>query len=422
MNVRRHHRLLALGAALALALTACSGDTTAEDPSPDGGDTGTDDATDDDDGDGEPIRIGVLTSFTGPFTPWGLQAFDGMQMAAEEINAQGGVDGRPIELVEADDQNNPEEGVTAFERMIEQDGVVAAGGVISSDVGLATARVAEELEVPLFLVKSGAASILTQDSRHTFRTCLAAAPMVVQPYVQYVQQEGMTRVGAIIADYAWGQSIREALEAQFAELDDVELQLEVAPVGETDFSTYLRSLEGLDPEIIIATGHPPGSGSITLQATDQGFDVPVTGPDGPLVSVMEGIGEAAHDRYTDYDCANFEDEEYIELATRFAESSDLGFMDDDAVAGYGIVTMVAEAVAEVGDDPAAVSEYLHANEFELPGYSFTMAWTEWGELAQAQPVISIIRGQEPPEGVNPGADWYPEVLIVSDPLEPHVPE
>lgn len=427
MNVRRHHRLLALGAALALALTACGGDTTAEDPSPDSGDTGTGDATDGEatDGDaaeGEPIRIGVLTSFTGPFTPWGLQARDGMQMAADEINADGGVDGRPIELVEADDQNNPEEGVTAFERMIEQDGIVAAGGVISSDVGLATARVAEELEVPLFLVKSGAASILTQDSRHTFRTCLAAAPMVVQPYVQYVQQEGMTRVGAIIADYAWGQSIREALEAQFAELDDVELQLEVAPVGETDFSTYLRSLEGLDPEIIIATGHPPGSGAITLQATDQGFDVPVTGPDGPLVSVMEGIGEAAHDRYTDYDCANFEDEEYIELATRFAESSDLGFMDDDAVAGYGIVTMVAEAVAEVGDDPAAVSEYLHANEFELPGYSFTMAWTEWGELAKAQPVISIIRGQEPPEGVNPGANWYPEVLIVSEPLEPHVPE
>lgn len=428
MNVRRHHRLLALGAAFALALTACSAETTTDDEtSPgDGGTTAADDdggtEDDGDTADGDPIRIGVLTSFTGPFTPWGLQARDGMQMAADDINAEGGVDGRPIELVEADDQNNPEEGVTAFERMVEQDGVVAAGGVISSDVGLATARTAEELEVPLFLVKAGAASILSQDSRHTFRTCLAAAPMVVQPYVQYVEREGMTRVGAIIADYAWGQSIREALEEQFAELDDVELQIEVAPVGETDFTTYLRSLEGMDPEIIVATGHPPGSGAITLQATDQGFDVPVTGPDGPLVSVMEGIGEAAHDRYTDYDCANFEDEEYIDLATRFAETSDLGFMDDDAVAGYGIVTMVAEAVAEVGDDPAAVSEYLHANEFELPGYSFTMAWTEWGELAQAQPVISIIRGQEPPEGVNPGADWYPETLIVSDPLEPHVPE
>jgi ABC-type branched-subunit amino acid transport system substrate-binding protein len=77
-----------------------------------------------------------------------------------------------IEMVEADDQNNPDEGTTALERMVEQDGVVAAGGVISSDVGLATSRTAEELEVPLFLVKAGAGGILSQDSRYTFRTCL----------------------------------------------------------------------------------------------------------------------------------------------------------------------------------------------------------------------------------------------------------
>jgi hypothetical protein len=51
-----------------------------------------------------------------------------------------------------------------------------------------------------------------------------------------------------------------------------------------------------------------------------------------------------------------------------------------------------------------------------------MSWTEWGELANSTPVLSIIREQEPPEGVNPGANWYPEVLLTSDPLEPYQPE
>ena len=435
MNLRRHHRLLAVGAALLLTLTACGNDDGGGgDASPDdtageetatsgGGETdGESPAAGGETPTGDPITIGVLTSFTGPFAPWGLQARDGMELAVQDINAEGGVDGRPLQLVEADDQNNPEEGVTAFERMVEQDGIIAAGGVISSDVGLATARTAEELEVPLFLVKAGAAPILTQDSRYTFRTCLAAAPMVVQPFAQYVQEEGLTRVGAIIADYAWGQSIRAALEEQFGAMEDVELQVEVAPVSETNFTTYLRALEGLDPEIIVATGHPPGSGSITIQSADLGFDVPVTGPDGPLVSVMEGVGDAAYDRYTDYDCADFNSDSYLELASRFSEVSDLGFMDDDAVAGYGYVTMLAEAVREVGDDPVAIAEYLHANEFELPGYAFTMAWTEWGELAQATPPISIIRQQSPPEGVNEGAEWFPETLFVPEPLEPYVPE
>lgn len=431
MNLRRHHRLLAVGAAVLLTLTACGGDDTTTDDTVDDTDTtATGDTTDDTTTDapggeepsGDPITIGVLTSFTGPFAPWGIQAQAGMQMAIEEINADGGVDGRPLRLVEADDQNNPEEGVTALERMVEQENIIGAGGVISSDVGLATSRTAEELGVPLFMVKAGASPILTQESRYTFRTCLAAAPMVTQPFVQYVQQEGMTRVGAIVADYAWGQSIRAALEEQVGGLDGVELQIEVAPVGEQDFTTYLRALDGFDPEIIISTGHPPGSGPITIQATDLGFDVPITGPDAPLLSVMEGVGDAAYDRYTDYDCVDFNDPEYIELATRFAAFSELGFMDDDAVAGYGIVTMLAEAVGEVGDDREAIAQYLHENSFELPGYAFTMSWTEWGEMAEATPPIAIVRQQSPPDGVHPGADWYMETLFVPEPLEPHVPE
>ena len=71
-------------------------------------------------------------------------------------------------------------------------------------------------------------------------------------------------------------------------------------------------------------------------------------------------------------------------------------MEDDAVAGYGIVQMVAQAVAEVGDDPAAIAEYLHEQTFDLPGYAFEVSWTEWGELAAAQPIMSVI-------GAGPGA-------------------
>uniref|UniRef100_UPI0035157BDC ABC transporter substrate-binding protein n=1 Tax=Euzebya sp. TaxID=1971409 RepID=UPI0035157BDC len=350
-----------------------------------------------------------------------IQLQAGMQMAAEEINADGGVDGRMIELVEADDQNNPEEGVTAFERMVEQDGVVGVGGVISSDVGLATSRTAEELEVPLFMVKGGATDILTADSRYTFRTCLPSAPMTAGPLVQYLQENDLSRVGAIIADYAWGQAVREALETALDEAG-VEYQIEVAPVGETDFTTYLRALDEFGPDVIAATGHPPGAGPITIQAADLGFEVPVTGPYAPFSTVFEGVGDAAFDTYADYGCADYSSEDYQELAARFAEFSDFGFMEDDAVAGYGIVTMLAEAVGEVGDDPVAVAEYLHAGSFDLPGYSHTMSWTEWGELAESQPAFAIIREMEPPEGINEGAGWYPEVLLVPEPLEPYQPE
>jgi branched-chain amino acid transport system substrate-binding protein len=346
---------------------------------------------------------------------------NGMQMAVQEINDAGGVDGRPLQLVERDTQSEPEEGVTALRGMIDQDGIIAAGGVISSDVGLATSRIAEQNQVPLFLIKAGSSAILTSESRYTFRTCLPSAAMTMGPVADYLEQENLTRAGAIIADYEWGRSIEEAFTGTF-EGTDVETQVEVAPVTDTDFTSYLRSLQGFEPDVIVATGHPPGSGAIVSQSAELGIDTLVTGPWAVLSSVMEGVGDAAYDRFVDFDCADYSSDEYQELATQYNEQFN-AFMEDDAVAAYGIIQMLAEAIEETGGtDPTAISEYIHQTTFELPGYPSEQSFTEWGELANSTPVVSIIREEEPPEGVNPGASWYPEVLLTADPLEPYQPE
>jgi branched-chain amino acid transport system substrate-binding protein len=391
---------------VALLLAACSGD--------DEKGTG---------GSAEPIRIGALTSLTGNFAPWGVQVRDGMQLAVNEVNQAGGVGGRKLELVVADDQSKAEEGTRAIERLIEQDRVVAVGGIISSDVGLATARIAEQSKVPLFLVKAGSGKILTSASRYTFRTCLPAAPMVAGPVLQYVQSKGLKRVGAIVADYAWGQAIKAALEEEFKRAPDIKLQVEVAPVGEQDFTTYLRALEGLDPQMIVATGHPPGAGAITVQSADLGFDVPITGAYTPRSLIMKGAKDAAIGRYADFGCADVQSKEYQDLARRFLQASSTSqFFEDDALASYGIVKVVAGAAGKVGDDPAAIAEHLHGNTFDIPGYSFELRWTEWGELANAQIAFDLIDRGPAPEGVNEAGTWYPKMLLVSEPLEPFRPQ
>lgn len=370
---------------------------------------------------GDPIRIGFLGELSGPFAIWGVPARNGMRLAVADINAQGGVLGRPLELVERDTQGTPDEGVTALRGMIDRDGIVAAGGLISSDVALATARVAEEDQVPLFLVKAGAGAILTTDSRYTFRTCLPAAPMNMGPLAEFIESEGLTRVGAMIADYAWGRAIEDAINDLIAPMD-IDLQIEVAPVGESDFTTYLRRFEGFDPEIIIATGHPPGAAPLTQQAADLGLDAFVVGPNAPIGAVFAGVGNAAFDRYVDFSCADYASADYQELAARYhAQFND--FMEDDAVSGYGQVLMIAEAIEAIGEpDPVQIAAYLHENSFDLPGYAWDLEWTEWGEFANAQPILLLLREQDPPEGVNPGANWYPEVIFQSAPIEPYVPE
>lgn len=437
--MKRRLRWLAILASLILVMAACGGDSedssddadsdasasasaSASETADDGDDAAEEDTSDGDDeaaAGGEPIKIGVLTSLTGPFTQWGLHVEAGMELAAADINAAGGVDGRMIELVVADDQSDPEEAAIQFDRLAEE-GVVAIAGTISSGVGGATTPLAEELQIPLFFSKAGSDALLTTDSRYAFRTCFPAGPMTATPWAEYAEAEGFTKVGSMIADYAWGQSYLTASEGVFADAG-IELQSEIAPVPEQDFTTYLRSLDGFEPQLLLATGHPPGGGTILAQAADLGFDVNVVGAGSSLTAVMEAAGDTAIDLYADFSCADYFSDSYAELAERYVADSGLEFMEDDAVAGYAVVNIVADAVTNVGDDPVAIAEYIHGQSYDMPGMAYTLSWTEWGELASASMLLVEVGEGPAPEGLNAAGDWWPVELSRSSVLEPYVP-
>jgi branched-chain amino acid transport system substrate-binding protein len=366
-----------------------------------------------------PIKIGMLTDLTKTFTPWGVNVRDGMALAAQEINDAGGVDGRMIEIIAQDDENDGDIGVDRFERLVE-DGVVAVGGILSSGVGAPVAASAEQLHMPVFLVKSGTEAALTRDSRYTFRTCLPAAPMVAAPVLQYAQEQGFTKVGAIVADYPWGQSFKAAMESTF-EGSGIDYHIEVAPVPPTtDFTPFVRANADFGAEFLVATGHPPGNAAIVTLSADL-LDVPVTGAWTPPDLSVGGLQDLAIGRFSDFACADYLSDSYADLAKRYLAFSDNKFMSDDAVAGYAIVQIVAEAVGAVGDDPEAVAEYVHSHTFNMPGYAHPLSWTEWGELAESAPIFFQISAGPAPEGLNEAGDWWLELLTHSAPLTPYEP-
>jgi branched-chain amino acid transport system substrate-binding protein len=368
----------------------------------------------------EPIKIGMLTDLTG-FTPWSVNVRDGMALAAQEINEAGGVNGRVIEIISQDSENNAEVGVDRFERLIEE-GVVAVGGIISSAVGAPVGAAAEVEQVPVFLVKSGTPAALTRASRYTFRTCLPSAPMVAAPVLQYAQEQGFTKVGAVVADYPWGQAFKAAMEGAF-EGSGIEYTIEVAPVPpDTDFTPFVRAMSDFGAEMIVGTGHPPGNSAIVRLSADLAGNVPVTGAWIPPDLAVGGLQDLAIGRYSDFACADYLSDSYADLAGRYLAFSDNLFMSDDAVAGYAIVQIVAEAVGEVGDDPVAIAEYVRTHEFNMPGYAHPLSWTEWGELASSAPIFFRISEGPAPEGLNEAGDWWLELLTQSAPLTPYEPE
>jgi len=368
----------------------------------------------------QPIKIAFLSSLSGPFTPWGINVRDGMKLAIAEINAAGGVNGRPIQLVERDDRNSGNEGVTAFKYLVEREGIVAAGGVISSDVGLAVSREAEAQKVPLFLTMSGAHEILTKESRYTFRTCLPAAPMSMAYIAGLIKEKKYTRVGVIVADYAWGHALRQSVEKYIKPLPGVRVQIEVAPVPERDFTPYLRKLQAMDPEILIATGHPPGQATIIRQSIELGMKGPIIGPWYPTELPVERVGELMFGRFVDYSCADFENPAYQALAARY-HAATKRLLDNNALSGYAIVKMVATAIASgKSADPKALATAIRTGRFLIDGYAWPLSYTEWGEMKEAAPILYTYEKGAPGK-MNPGATWHPKVVFRSATAQPYVP-
>src|SRR3984893_17323848 len=97
----------------------------------------------------EPIRIGAVLPFSGGVELYGQQAKLGLDLAVKDINAAGGVLGRPVEVIYADDKTRPASAVTAMRALIESDGVLAGVGPITSRNLNAIAPVAESLKTPL---------------------------------------------------------------------------------------------------------------------------------------------------------------------------------------------------------------------------------------------------------------------------------
>ena len=369
-----------------------------------------------------PVKVGVLTSLTANFAPWGIQYRAGAALAVNEIKIKGGVNGRLLNLAVADDQSIPNGSIDGFRKLTQEDKVVSVGGVVGSNVGLATGRLAEKVQVPLFLLRAGDDTILTLQSRYTFRTCLPPAQEDGPPILDIAQARGVKSVGAIVADYAWGQAFKRALQDTFQGASGIKLNIQVAPLTTTDFTPYLRALGSVG--MIVATGHPPGGGAILAQAGQLGMKAPVIGGVFAVLADREGgrlVGVRALGRLQVHECG----EQGVPDA-RGSVPQDVPaerVLRRRGAAGLCVRKCVAEAVGKVGTHPKRRSAaYVHSHTFNIPGYGFPLRWTAWGEMVGPTPFRTVLtKGPPPDAALNKAGDWWPRVLSKSKPLTPYRP-
>ncbi|MGY0195417.1 ABC transporter substrate-binding protein [Leptothrix sp. BB-4] len=190
----------------------------------------------------DPVRVGLVSSKSGVFAQQGEEVIRAVKFAIDEANAKGGVDGRKVEVAEADDEGTPDAGRRVAEKLA-RDGYNLLIGAIPSSISLALAPNLERWDAAYFVVASKSDKITGDTCKpRVFRTNHSDA-MDIAMISEWAKGFKEKTYASMAADYVWGRDSAESFaKAVKAQGKEVKLQL-YAPLGTKDFSPFIAQLK-----------------------------------------------------------------------------------------------------------------------------------------------------------------------------------
>jgi ABC-type branched-subunit amino acid transport system substrate-binding protein len=354
----------------------------------------------------EPLKIGYLADFSGPLAEFGPAIQTGVELAIKHINDAGGVNGMPVEFVVGDDKTDATAAVEEARRLIEVEGVAAIVGPLASGVTIAvTESVAAAAEVVVISPSATSPSITdANDDGFLFRSTTSDAAQGVV-LADLAKSEGLTSVGVLYLNDAYGQGLSDAFEAAFGEgvtkssFEDgaasylAELQAAAAGGADTlvaigyptQAQVFIR--EALENELFSNFLFVDGTKSLDLVeaiGADALEGMKGTAPTGgPATEARQAWDAAYTAEYSEIPNLPFIREAYdavvaIALAAEYADSND-GADSRDALATIGgpggdQFLPGAEGVA------AALAAAADGDDIDFEGAATTLNWNEDGDV------------------------------------------
>lgn len=228
---------------------------------------------------GEPIKIGLISPLTGAAAADGLAALNSAKLAISFINAEGGINGRPLELINYDDAGKADQAASLARKLIEQDKVVAAVSGAYSSPTRAAAPVFQDAGV---ILVSGYAihPDITKTGDKVFRTGTLAA---VQGRVggELVGNDlKAKRVAIVNVDADFGVSLVAGFKEQLAKYDAEIVFEQKYPMFEKDFRPMIEQIKAANPDVLYHAGYYFDSANLLSQIKDAGLTMQIVGTEG----------------------------------------------------------------------------------------------------------------------------------------------
>jgi branched-chain amino acid transport system substrate-binding protein len=315
---------------------------------------------------GEYILIGNIQDLSGPTSVWGTAMKWGAEKAAEDINAQGGINGKLIRIITYDNKNEVNEAINVYKRLVDQDQVVAVIGPPNSSVGIALAPIAEDLKVPIwgyFMDERATTNESTGKPWNYMFLGQLSSNQQAEIMASYALNElNITRV-AILYDQSLAYSVTHAepFANWFSANGGEIVAMEAYQQGDMDYRVQLGKMLAANPEALYITSWVQQNAIAYTQARDMGFTGVILGNNSFFVPMAELIHNRGYDIYFPVNIS-FEDDNFKPLVERF-KSEFNKFPALHIAFGYDGVLALADALKRIETiDPTALRDALRQVE------------------------------------------------------------
>lgn len=350
---------------------------------------------------GDVIKVGANFELTGGVASFGQSSVNGIKLAFEEVNKNGGVLGKQIELVTADNKSDASESTLAATKLVTQDKVVALLGPVTSTNSLAAVPVAQDNKIPMVTPTATSPKVtVTEDGKlndYIFRSCFID-PFQGTVMANFASNELKAKTAAVYIDNAsdYAKGLAQFFEESFVKNGGKIVAKEAYVAQDTDFKATLTRIKAQNPEVIYVPGYYEEVGKIVKQGRELGITVPFMGGDGwdaPQTVEIAGAANLNNTYFSNHYSAQDPAPEIQNFVKAYQEKYN-AVPDALAALGYDAANLLIDAMKRANSvDPAKIRDTLEQTK-DYKAVSGTLSFDENHNPVKAAVIIEFKDGQQ----------------------------
>jgi len=322
--------------------------------------------------DASSFRIGVITSLTGPAAAFGQAHKNGYAIAVADLNAKGGILGKPIELLYYDDQSKPDQAVQGVAKLVDQDHVPIILGAYSSESTRAIVPAVTQKHVPLIMPTSTADNVMETGSPWVFRIC-AGSGAYAAATLDFLQHNGAPKTIAIVYENTnFGQANAKSMRTLAPQAGLTIVDEEAYQASSPDYKALLQRVAAKNPEVVYFASYLLDATTLLRQSEQVGLSPKYITSAGTGFAAAEFPTDKGAGKYAEY---TFSVSQWLPTA-KWAGSKEF----DDAFAkatgthpayhameAYAALVVAAGAInGSKADQPATIAEAVRKLQLTTP--------------------------------------------------------